>query len=81
MSQTTAREQLADYAHEAWAGWMRYLFSKSERMGDGSVIIPRALVEHWSRQVETPYARLSQAEQASDLVEADKMLAILQPPA
>jgi hypothetical protein len=22
------REELAAYAHEAWSGWMRYMFSK-----------------------------------------------------
>ncbi len=30
------REKLAEYAHEAWSGWMRYLFEKSERNPDGN---------------------------------------------
>lgn len=70
------REQLASYAHDAWSGWMTYMFSKSERRRDGSVVIPRALVERWDRQRQTPYASLSALERESDLAEADTMLAI-----
>lgn len=76
MSETT-REQLADYAHEAWSGWMRYLFTKSTRNADGTVTIPAWAVERWERQVATPYAQLPDGEKASDRTEADRMLAIV----
>ena len=76
----TVREKLADYAHKAWAGWMEYLFSKSVLNKDGSVTIPKSLVDRWTRQVNTDYTELSQAEQKSDLAEADKMLKIITDP-
>jgi hypothetical protein len=71
------REALAAYAHEAWSGWMRYLFEKSTRNADGTVTIPAWAVERWERQVATPYSALSEQEKASDRDEADKMLEII----
>lgn len=71
------RDALANYAHEAWAGWMRYLFEKSTQNDDGTVTIPAWAVERWTRQMNTAYIDLSAKEQASDLDEADKMLAIV----
>lgn len=68
------RELLADYAHEAWSGWMRYLFEKTETLPDGSVILPKWAVERWTRQMNTPYAKLPDAEKESDRKEADKMM-------
>jgi hypothetical protein len=69
-------EELADYAHSAWSGWMDYLFGKSKFNADGSVTIPTELVERWERQVATPYAWLSEPEKESDRIEAVKMLQI-----
>ena len=75
---TQPRTALAAYAHEAWAGWMRYLFSKSKRNADGSITIPKDLVLRWGRQTRTNYPDLPPEEQQSDLAEADKILAILE---
>jgi len=71
------QEQVADYAHEAWAGWMRYLFEKSARQDDGTVVIPAALVDRWTRQMHTPYAELPESEKASDRKEARKIIYII----
>ena len=71
------REKLAEYAHEAWSRWMRYLFSKSIVNGDGSVTIPASLVKRWARQMNTDYLMLLNSEQQSDILEADKMLSIM----
>lgn len=72
------REALATYAHEAWSGWMTYLFSKCEYdLSDDLVIIPKWAVERWQRQAATPYRELPESEKESDRTEADKMLAIV----
>jgi hypothetical protein len=71
------REKLAEYAHEAWSRWMRYLFSKSTVNDDGSVTIPASLVKRWARQMNTDYLMLLNSEQQSDILEADKMLSIM----
>lgn len=81
------RETLADYAHAAWSGWMKHLFSKCEphevrtEIGEratGSLIIPKSFVERWTRQIETPYAELPENEKESDRKEADRMLELVQ---
>ena len=71
------REKLAEYAHEAWSRWMRYLFSKSTVNNDGSVTIPALLVKRWTRQMDTDYHMLSNSEHQSDILEADRMLDII----
>jgi len=71
------QEQVADYAHEAWAGWMRHLFEKSTRQDDGTVVIPASLVDRWTRQMHTPYAELPESEKASDRKEARKIIYII----
>ena len=43
------REKLADYAHDAQASWMEYMFRQSTLNEDGSVTIPRSLVERWEK--------------------------------
>lgn len=79
------REQLAEYAHEAWSGWMRYMLSKGEYIdateGDQAGehwLMPAWGVTRWERQMKTPYADLPESEKESDRAEADKMLAITQ---
>lgn len=72
----TPRERLAAYAHEAWSGWMRYLFEKCNEVGDGCYEIPSWAVKRWERQASTPYANLPEDEKDSDRAEADKILAI-----
>jgi len=73
----TVRESLANYAHEAWAGWMKYLFGKSIDLSSGAVVIPGKLVKRWKRQIATPYAELPESEKESDRAEADKILECL----
>jgi len=72
------RELLADYAHDAWSGWMEYMFRQSRLNIDGTVTIPQKLVERWERQSKTPYKDLPENEQNSDRHEADRMLSIIE---
>lgn len=72
------REILADLCHKQWSGWMKYLFSKGTFNDDGTWTMPRWAVERWRTQMNTPYADLSNAEQDSDRLEADKFLAVFQ---
>lgn len=75
---TRTIEALADYAHEAWAGWMKYLFSQSSKSEDGSVTIPTALADRWLRQMETDYNKLTEDEKESDRVEARKIISTIE---
>ena len=59
-------EKVAAIQHEVWAHWMRHLYSKCEETDSGTLIIPAGLVTHWARQMDTPYAELSEREKQSD---------------
>jgi hypothetical protein len=71
------REQLAAYAHRAWARWMEYVYGRCTQNPDGSLTIPAEWVARWQQQMDRAYVDLSEAEQASDLLEADTILALL----
>ena len=73
------REKLAEYAHNAWSGWMKYLFEKSVQNADGTVTIPTWAVTRWRRQMNTQYEALPEGDKELDRLEADKILAILEP--
>jgi len=70
------RKKLADYAHMTWSGWMQYMFEKSTKNEDGTVTIPVALVERWTRQMNTPYPMLPESERKSDIDEANRILGL-----
>lgn len=83
-----AREALAEYAHEAWSGWMKYMFSKgillneqwmTPQPGEKNIklLLPEWAVERWTRQANTPYADLPESEKESDRLEADRMIEII----
>lgn len=75
------REKLAELAHSQWSGWIGYMFSKGTLHADGTLTLPKWAVERWTRQMNTPYAELSEEEKTSDRIEADKFLAVLSTPA
>lgn len=74
---TSLREKFAELAHNTWAGWMEYVFSKGTPNAEGSVYLPEEVVLRWTRQMNTVYADLPEIEKDTDRREADKTLAIL----
>ena len=71
------REELAALEHEQWTRWMKHIFAKSIEHSDGHVEIPLDFVLRWKRQINTPYADLSESEKDSDRAEADKILDLI----
>ena len=75
------RELLAEYAHEAWAGWMKYMLPTLaplidyDRIKDYPAAVDACARGH--RLVATPYTLLPEWEKYSDRKEADKMLEII----
>lgn len=72
-------EQLAAVQHEIWAHWMRYMFTCGQFGPDGSWHMPAFKAERWQRQMDTPYAELTDRERESDREQADKILAVVAP--
>ena len=73
----SVRESLSSYAHNTWAGWMKYMFEKSVLNSDGTLTMPKWAVERWSRQMNTLYSDLPEEEKESDRDEADRILSII----
>ena len=72
------REQLSAVQHEIWSHWMRWMFTVGTFNTDGTWTMPAVKVERWQRQMNTPYAELSEREKDSDREQADKVLAALE---
>lgn len=70
-------EELAGYAHDAWAGWMQYLFQKGTQHKDGSFTIDAESVKRWRYQMNTFYADLPEKMKPSDRAEAEKILDVM----
>jgi hypothetical protein len=63
-------ENLVDLCHENWFNWMKYLYSKSKRLKNGDVVIPKELNERWEREMNTGYKDLIELEKNSVRKEA-----------
>lgn len=78
MKNSLLKEQFAELCHTQWSGWMIYLFQKSHKQTDGSVIIPPEYVQRWEQQVNTAYNDLCEHDKNSDRAEADRFLVIIE---
>jgi len=63
---TALRELLAELEHNQWAHWTRYMLGN----------LSPENIERWRRQIETPYAELSEKEKDSDRGWADRVLGL-----
>jgi hypothetical protein len=61
-------EPLAAIEHERWSHWQRYMHSKCT---------PAELVKRWERQLNTPYAALSESEKNSDREQVQAYLPLI----
>lgn len=62
-------EHFANIEHARWSKWQAYMHSKCVEYGDGKgewVCFPAELYKRWERQINTPYAELSESEKESD---------------
>lgn len=62
------REQLAAIEHERWADWQKWVH-KCHRAGEVEFTLQMI---RWERQINTPYAELSDQEKASDMEQVDR---------
>ena len=77
MTESELIEHLSAVEHESWSRWMEYLFSRCPMTEKGDAIIPRELVSRWKKQMDTPYALLSEQEKQSDRDEVAHILPII----
>ena len=77
MTEEERLEMVAELCHEQWSGWMRHLFTKGQMGAGGTFLIWEPLVTRWARQMNTPYAELSEPEKESDRKEARRFLELI----
>ena len=70
-------EALSDLEHKRWSGWQKHLHSECTKNKDGSLSIPKELVDRWERQISTKYSELTEKEKESDRKEASKTINII----
>ena len=71
-------EELAEVEHERWSSWQRYLFDQCVQTADGSLVVPAELVQRWTRQMDSPYSALPEAEKMSDREQVERYLPIIE---
>lgn len=72
------REELAAIEHARWSHWQTFMHSKCIKNSDGSLTIPKELVEKWTRQSTTAYSELTEKEKESDREQVDNYWPLLQ---
>jgi len=76
-------ELIADFMHDQWSHWMKYQFSQMENTyhhetkNQTGMFLSFDSVIRWMRQMNTPYAELSEKEKDSDREWADKLIELL----
>lgn len=70
-------EILADVEHKRWSKWQEYLHGLCVKNDDGSITISKDRVDHWEKEIATPYCDLSEKLQEFDRDEARTTLATL----
>jgi len=52
------KEFLTDYSHEAWAGWMRYMFTQGRFNDDGTWTMNAEKVRRWTLLMSKTYEEI-----------------------
>lgn len=69
------REQLAAIEHERWSDWQTWVHKVINEGVEGTTL--EQFMERWERQINTPYAELSEAEKNSDREQVDRYLPLI----
>jgi hypothetical protein len=70
-------EELAAIEHERWSHWQGYMYGKSLRQPDGSLVLPSELVSQWEMQMTTKYEGLDDKEKESDREQVRRYLPLI----
>jgi hypothetical protein len=72
-------ERLADIEHQRWASWQAWVHKIATPTPSGALIIPAPYVERWERQINTPYADLSEEDKEKDRKQVRKYWHLIEP--
>lgn len=69
------KEKLAAIEHERWADWQKWCHQVIRENGPN--LQTENVLMRWDRQIETPYAELSEKEKQSDREQVDRYLPLI----
>lgn len=72
------REQLAEIEHQRWSDWQQHLHDRCEPQPDGSLLIPKELVDRWTLQIGLPYRNLPECDKDSSRQQVDRAWHIIE---
>lgn len=67
-------DKLAEYAFLSWINIVTYVFNSSILNNDGSVIIPKSIVERVTRLAHSEFNELTDSERVQFIVEAKNII-------
>lgn len=70
-------EKFASQAHESWKNWAGYMMQCGVNNEDGSLTIPKHILDKWQDQIKTKYEDLPATEKPSNRKEAAAFLGLL----
>lgn len=73
-----AVEALAEYAHQAWADYMRHHIDKLRPLADGTRLMGQGYYMALWKLIATPYADLPEEQKEQDREQARRIMAILE---
>lgn len=68
------KQKLAAIEHQRWADWQKWMHGLMGKL-DGKedyFVISGEYIKRWNRQIQTPYAELSEREKTSDMEQVDR---------
>ena len=71
------RNRLADYLHQAWAGWVGHMLASARPEDDGSVCISKEVLEAWQRRVSETVDTLPMEYAEKTREQADEIIEIV----
>lgn len=69
------KEKLAAIEHERWSDWQKYVHGLMEHHDDPmreEMVLDAGWYYRWQKQINTPYAELTDKEKASDMEQVDR---------
>lgn len=72
------KERLAAIEHARWSHWQNYMHGKCAKNDDGSLTIPKHLVDKWEKQSRTNFQDLTEKEKESDREQVEKYAPLLE---
>lgn len=70
------KERWAAEFHAIWSEWMAFIFRNSLTKPDGTVVIPKEFVDHWTKRMNTSFVDLPEDAKGYPRENVERYLAV-----